>query len=373
VKISYLCANTYYGPEALNYGGWPTPQALARPEDALRSHRINFDLARLADELGFDWVSTSEHHYSPRLLAPNAFLVSAALSQVLPRAKIAVLGPLVAMNNPVRIAEELALLDTISGGRCIVLFLRGTPNEFLSYGVNPEETRARTQEATTLILRAFTEGRPFGWIGRYYRYRTVSVWPGPVQRPHPPFYYSGNSKESAGFAAAMRLGLGISFYPVRFAAELAQHYRAECARHGWQPKPEQLVYRCRVAVGEDAKEAARLRDGLIATNDPRGGLYSGRGGNVEPPPAARPGMGLDEVRFCGDPDTVVRQIEEFYDATGMGVIDLIFGGFTSTLTIDETARSMRLFATEVAPRIRHLGEPALERPAARPARVGAAQ
>jgi alkanesulfonate monooxygenase SsuD/methylene tetrahydromethanopterin reductase-like flavin-dependent oxidoreductase (luciferase family) len=373
MKVSYLCANTYYGAEALNYGGWPTPQALARPEEALRSHRINFDLARLADELGFDWVSTSEHHYSPRLLAPNPFIVSAALSQVLPRAKIAVLGPLVAMNNPVRIAEELALLDTMSGGRVIVLFLRGTPNEFLSYGVNAAETRARTQEATTLILRAFTEGRPFGWIGRYYRFRTVSVWPGPVQRPHPPFYYSGNSKESAEFAATMRLGLGISFYPVRFAAELAEHYRAECARHGWKPTPEQLVYRCRIAVGEDAKEAAKFRDGLVATNDPRGGLYSGRGGFVELPQAARPGMGLDEVRFCGDPDTVVRQIEAFHDATGMGVIDLIFGGFTSTLTIEETAKSMRLFATEVMPRIRHLGEPKPAHAPAEPARVGAAQ
>jgi len=84
-------------------------------------------------------------------------------------------------------------------------------------------------------------------------------------------------------------------------------------------------------------------------------------------------MGLDEVRFCGDPDTVVRQIEAFYDATGIGVIDLIFGGFTSTLTIEETAKSMRLFATEVVPRIRHLGEPVIERAPTRPARVGAAQ
>jgi len=81
MKVSYLCANTYYGAEALRYGGWPTPQSLARPEEALRSHRINFELALLADELGFDWVSTSEHHYSPRLLAPNAMLVSAAAAR----------------------------------------------------------------------------------------------------------------------------------------------------------------------------------------------------------------------------------------------------------------------------------------------------
>jgi alkanesulfonate monooxygenase SsuD/methylene tetrahydromethanopterin reductase-like flavin-dependent oxidoreductase (luciferase family) len=372
MQVSYLCANTYFGAKASTHPGWPTPQALFRPEEAARSHAFNFDLARLADELGFDWVSTSEHHYSPRLLAPNAFVLSAALSQVVRRAKIAVLGPLVAMNNPVRIAEELALLDQLSGGRCVVLFLRGTPNEFLSYGVNPDETRSRTQEATTLIVRALTEGRPFGWIGRYYRFRTVSVWPGCVQQPHPPFYYSGNSKESAAFAAAERLGMGISFYPVAFAAQLVEHYRQECARHGWQPTPEQLVYRCRIAVGEDEKEAAMLKAGLIATDDGSGGLYAGRGGNVEKPPAARPGMGLDEVRFCGTPDAVVRQIEDFYAATGMGVIDLIFSGFTSALSFEQTAKSMRLFAAEVLPRIRGLGETAPP-PRAVAARVGAAQ
>lgn len=374
MKFSYLCANTYHGADAARYGGWPTPPMLARPDETVRSHQVNFELARLADELGFDWVSTSEHHYSPRLVAPNACLVSAALSQVLPRAKIAVLGPLVAMNNPVRIAEELALLDAMSGGRCVVLFLRGTPNEFLTYGVNPAETRARTQEATTLILRALTEKRPFGWIGRYYRFRTVSVWPGPVQQPHPPFYYSGNSKESAEFAAKLRLGLGISFFPVPFTAELAHHYREFCARHGWQPTPEQLVYRCRIAVGEDAQDAARLRAALVPANDARGGgLHSGRARHLELPPAALPGMGLNDVRFCGDPETVVEQIEAFFEATGIGVIDLIFGGLNATLTIEDTARSMRLFATEVVPRIRHLGEAPIERAPVERAAVGAAQ
>ena len=115
-----------------------------------------------------------------------------------------------------------------------------------------------------------------------------------------------------------------------------------------------------------------LRTGLIATTEPGGGLYAGRGGNVELPPAARPGMGLDEVRFCGDPDTVVQQIEDFYEATGMGVIDLIFTGFTSSLTFEQTEKSMRLFATEVLPRIRRLGETAPPPVAIAAERVGAA-
>jgi alkanesulfonate monooxygenase SsuD/methylene tetrahydromethanopterin reductase-like flavin-dependent oxidoreductase (luciferase family) len=355
MKASYLCSNTYLSTEAFGHAGWPTPQTLFDPAVGQRSVAIALDQARQADEMGFDWVSVSEHHYSPFIQAPNACVLAAALGQVVRRAKIAVLGPLVAMNNPVRIAEELAMLDQLTGGRLLVLFLRGTPNEILSYGVNPDETRARTQEASILITRALTEKQPFGWVGRYYRFRTVSVWPGPVQQPHPPFYYSGNSPESAGFAAAQRMGLGISFYPVDLAAKLAAHYRQECAKHGWAPTSDQLLYRCRVAVGEDEAEAAALKVKLLGGRPPDA-LYRGRGAMVEPAQASRPGLGLNEVRFCGDPDSVVRQITDFHAATGLGVIDGIFGG--AALSLEQTAKSMRLFTTEVLPRIRPLGQTA---------------
>lgn len=358
MKTSYLCSNTYLAPAALGHRGWPTPQALYDPAVGQRSVAFALDQARLADELGFDWVSCSEHHYSPLLQSPNANVLAAALALVVRRAKIAVLGPLVAMNNPVRIAEELAMLDQLSGGRLLVLFLRGTPNEFLSYGVNPDETRARTQEASILIARALTEKQPFGWVGRHYRYRTVSVWPGPVQQPHPPFYYSGNSLELAAFAAAQRMGLGVSFYPAARTAQMTAHYRQECARHGWEPTPDQLLYRCRVAVGEDEKEAADFKVWLLAGRPPDA-LYQGRGSVVPPPEAAKPGFGLGDVRFCGDPHTVIEQIIAFHEATGIGVIDLVFGG--AGLTLEETKKSMRLFAAEVLPRIRHLGAEATPR------------
>jgi alkanesulfonate monooxygenase SsuD/methylene tetrahydromethanopterin reductase-like flavin-dependent oxidoreductase (luciferase family) len=173
------------------------------------------------------------------LQTPNACVFAAALSQVIRRAKIAVLGPLVSMNNPVRIAEELAMLDQLSGGRLVVLFLRGTPNEFLTYGVNPDETRARTQEASMLITRSLTEAQPFGWQGRYYRFRTVSVWPRPVQQPHPPLYYSGNSLESTSFAAARRLGLSVSFYPAHVTAQMTGHYQ-----QGWWSAKRALDEAC---------------------------------------------------------------------------------------------------------------------------------
>jgi alkanesulfonate monooxygenase SsuD/methylene tetrahydromethanopterin reductase-like flavin-dependent oxidoreductase (luciferase family) len=225
MKASFFCTNTYLSAEPFRYPGWPTPPRLYRAEIGLKSVEVALEQAKLADDLGFDWVSCSEHHYTPLLQTPNAMVFAGALSQVVKRAKIAVLGPLVSMNNPVRIAEELAMLDQLSHGRLVVLFLRGTPNEFLAYSTNPDETRARTQEASVLITRALTEPEPFGWEGRFWRFRTVSVWPGPIQQPHPPMFYSGNSFESATFAAKHHLGLGVSFYPVNLVAQIMRYYK----------------------------------------------------------------------------------------------------------------------------------------------------
>lgn len=371
MKASFFCTNRYLSREALTHPGWPVPPALYDPQTGLRSLNETLEQVRLADELGFDWISCSEHHYTPMLQTPNAALFAAALSQVVRRAKIAVLGPLVSMNNPVRVAEELAMLDQLTGGRLVVLFLRGTPNEFLAYGVNPDETRARTQEASVLITRALTESQPFGWEGRFYRFRTVSVWPGPIQRPHPPMYYSGNSFESASFAAARRLGLGVSFYPAELAAQVTGHYKRECARHGWEPSSDQILYRAYIGVGEDDREAAALRARYFGGST-AAQLFRGRGAAVGPPTPPVPtsvgtdadgrntsadkgaiGFALGTLQFCGSPDTVVRQLTEFHEKTGAGIVDLSFGG--AGLTAEETMKSMRLFGTEVLPRIRRIG------------------
>lgn len=347
MQASFFCTNGYHSREALGHPGWPTPPALYRSEVGLQSLNVALEQAKLADELGFDWVSCSEHHYTPLLQTPNACVFAGALSQVIRKAKIAVLGPLVSMNNPVRIAEELAMLDQLSSGRLVVLFLRGTPNEFLAYDTNPDETRSRTQEASSLIIRALTEPQPFGWEGRHYRFRTVSVWPGPVQRPHPPMYYSGNSFESATFAAAHRLGLGLSFYPPRLVAQLIGHYKQECARHGWEPSPDQLLYRCFAAVGEDDKEATALGTAFSGMRQAVDSLMQGRGAALPPPPQSQVGLGLGELRFCGSPDTLVKQIADFHETTGVGVIDFGFAG--------EPMKTIRLFGAEVLPRIRHIG------------------
>src|SRR5262249_46656314 len=150
-------------------------------------------------------------HYAPFSLTPNPMVMAGALTQAVKRAKIALLGADIPILNPVRVAEEFAMLDTMSGGRVVAGMLRGTPNEYVTYNINASESRGRFAEALEMIKMAWTEEEPFGWQGRYYEYRTISIWPRVVQKPHPKIYMSGSSPESGEFAAQNRVGLGLAF------------------------------------------------------------------------------------------------------------------------------------------------------------------
>lgn len=387
VKFSFLCSQIYADPSLFaTLEGWPSPPADYDPEIGMLSTDLAIEEAVLAEELDFDMVTVSEHHYWPTLPTPNAAVLAAALTQRLQRVRIGWMGPLVSTTNPVRIAEEVAMLDQLSHGRLSVLFLRGTPNEFLAYGVNPAETRERTQEAIALITRALTEPQPFGWEGRYYRYPTVSVWPGPTQRPHPPVFSSGNSPDSLRFAAKAGHAMGMSFYPQHLVAQLTAEYREQCTANGWEPTPDQILYRGYAYCAETEAEARAVEERYYG-----GSLISGFQGRAETVAGARAervesvkklaadragqpteigtdadgkelesdkkgkaaGFALGTLAFSGTPDSLVDQITEFQEATGVGILDLGFTG--GGLTRDERLRSLRLFGTEVIPRTRHLG------------------
>jgi alkanesulfonate monooxygenase SsuD/methylene tetrahydromethanopterin reductase-like flavin-dependent oxidoreductase (luciferase family) len=210
--------------------------SIIRSDAAVRSMQTAFEQFGCADEFGLDWVTVAEHHYSGFSLTPNPVVMAGALSQIVRRAKTTVLRPTLPILNPVRGAEELAMIDTMSGGRVVAGMVRGTPNEYVTYNMNPEESRERVAEALHLIRRAWTETRPFGWLGRYYQYRTISIWPRPVQQPHPFLYMSGSSPEAGEFAARNRIGIGFAFTTVPLAKAAAQHYRV-CARDAyWEPR-----------------------------------------------------------------------------------------------------------------------------------------
>jgi alkanesulfonate monooxygenase SsuD/methylene tetrahydromethanopterin reductase-like flavin-dependent oxidoreductase (luciferase family) len=297
MKLSFLAAASYEGAVP-NRAHWPVAPEGCDPAVASRSLNENLQLAARADELGFDWVSVSEHHFAPTMLTPNPLVWAGALTQVVKRAKIALLGPILPINNPVRVAEEVAMIDCLSGGRTVALFLRGTPFEWRVYsGEASDDTRGETQEGVDLILKAWTASEPFAWEGEHHHYGLVSVWPRPVQIPHPPVYGSGNSEESIVFAAQRKLGLAISFAQPERVAESVGLYRAEAEKAGWTPSADQVLYRGFAHVAES--DAARDAEAEKLTH-------------MRIPPS-----------FTGGPKTVLGQVERLRDV-GVGVVDMGF-------------------------------------------------
>src|SRR5882672_9523640 len=257
MKVSFFETGRYRAPRALP-PEWPVPSGAYDREAGAQAYQGIIERLEYVEELGFDWVSVSEHHYSPRILTPAPIVTAAYIAARLHKITIALLGPIVPQSNPVRVAEELAMLDNLAQGRLVVGLLRGTTNESLTYDLNPQEARERTDEGMELILKAWTEPQPFGWQGRYFQYRTVSVWPRPLQQPHPPTYALGTSKESCDFAARNHLGLGVSYGPFEVMAKSTNYYRAQCKEHGWEPGPDDIIYRANMLVAETDEKAEAI-------------------------------------------------------------------------------------------------------------------
>ncbi len=340
---------------------WPLPPGLYEPEVGGQVFEDVLERVAYVAELGFDWVSVSEHHYSARILCPSPIMMASHLAAHLPDLKIAVLGPIIPLNNPVRVAEELATLDNLAQGRLVVGLLRGTTNEYLVYGVKPEEARERTSEGMELVLKAWTEPYPFGWEGRHFQYRTVSAWPRPLLQPYPPTYSLGTSRESCEFAARHHLGLGVSFGPFDVMSTVTRYYREQCALYGWEPTPEQIIYRANILVADsdaEAQEALQLREQQAEPPFPmrpgvRDALMKYDSRNIAGVPREALVGGLLPTTFVGSPDTVIKQVRQCRDEVGAGVLDLAFQ-LSAAETPERIRRSLTLFGKEVLPHIREL-------------------
>jgi alkanesulfonate monooxygenase SsuD/methylene tetrahydromethanopterin reductase-like flavin-dependent oxidoreductase (luciferase family) len=136
MKVSYFETARYVPPEALP-ADWPMPSGAYDREAGARAYQGMIERVRYVEELGFDWVSVSEHHYSPRILTPSPIVSAAYIAARVHRITIALLGPIVPQSNPVRIAEEIAMLDTLAEGRVVAGLLRGTSNELFGKKVLP--------------------------------------------------------------------------------------------------------------------------------------------------------------------------------------------------------------------------------------------
>lgn len=367
MKASLFCSARYMAPVPETV--WPLPGKYYSSDVAVSSMQTTLDQFRRADEFGFDWVTVAEHHFSPMSLSPNPMVLAGALCQVVKRAKIAVLGPTIPILNPVRVAEEFAMIDVMSGGRLIAGMMRGTANEYVTYNVNPSESRERFAEAVDLIRRSWTEPEPFGWEGKYYQYRTVSIWPRPVQTPHPPMYMSASSPEAGEYAARNHMGVGFAFTTVPQAKKSVTHYR-ECARAaGWEPTPDDVIYRAQFHVSDTDEQA--FAD--MATAAPRVSLTNQNKALAE---AVRKTdyFGVDTAGqttrnatrelaerielgqiIVGSPETALRQVRRIREEIGAGIIDCVVG-----LQLGErTLRSIELFGSKVLPHMHEFEVPVI--------------
>jgi alkanesulfonate monooxygenase SsuD/methylene tetrahydromethanopterin reductase-like flavin-dependent oxidoreductase (luciferase family) len=361
--------DTAYDSTSLTYPNSKFDPALGA---ALYSRYL--DELEYADQLGFDGIAVNEHHQSAYGLMPSPNLMAAALTRRTSRARIMVLGNAIGIRgNPLRVAEEIAMLDLMSGGRVDSGFVRGIGWEYFGHSINPTKSRSRFNEAHDLIIKAWTSPEMFSWYGENYEYRYVNIWPRPIQDPHPPIFIPGaGSTETMKFCAERRYTYMSVYAPTRIVRRWFDGYRQAAADLGYVANPERIAFSVPIYVAdtdEKAHEEARpviewlyhkglkqtaemvTPPGYMSPGSLRGVLASGmRGLGV----TSYEDLLAQGQAVVGSPSSVAKRLGELYD--DLGGFGQIIGLFAiGPSTPEQVRRSTELFATEVIPVLRPLG------------------
>jgi alkanesulfonate monooxygenase SsuD/methylene tetrahydromethanopterin reductase-like flavin-dependent oxidoreductase (luciferase family) len=323
-----------------------------------------------SEELGFDEIWLTEHHFINYGLSVDPATLAAAAASRTQRIRIGLAAAILPFHHPLRLAEQMALLDIISNGRLDVGVGRGNrPMEFRGFHVPQEESRDRFDEAVEILRRAWTEER-FSHDGRFFKVPEVTVIPKPVQRPHPPLYQVCVSKDGIESTALHGWPMlnSVLFGPVdqlianretyvdtlKKAGRSAEEIKSLLARWG--------VSRQIYVAESDARALAEAKDAELWYQESfRKFVVPDR--IEEAHPSLQPGFRamaerlsritweslVAETLAFGSPDTVARHIEVMRDlGVGQVMCWMNFGG----LAQDKVRRSMELFAREVMPRFR---------------------
>ncbi len=220
------------------------------------------DQLEYADSLGFDGIGVNEHHQNGYGLMPSPNIIAAGLARRTSRAAICVIGNSIALYNPpIRVAEEFAMLDCISGGRLVAGFPVGTPMDTnFCYGQIPALTRDKYAENHELIIKAWTTTEPFAFDGKYNQLRYVICWPRPIQQPHPPIYIpGGGSVETWDFCLDHDYNYSyLSFTGYLRGKALLDGYWERVAERGKDDSPHRAAFAQVICVADTDAEAERL-------------------------------------------------------------------------------------------------------------------
>lgn len=318
-----------------------------------RIYEERLQLLEVADEAGFFCYHLAEHHHTPLGMAPSPGIFLAAAAQRTRRLRFGPLCYLLPLYHPLRLIEEICMLDQLSGGRLEVGVSRGvSPYELGYYGVNPKRNREMFAEAFDVLRLGLTRDR-LTYFGDFYRYTDVPIELRPLQQPYPPFWYPSSSPETVpwlgrhGFNTAFNGPPAVVKQSVERYWEQWQAHRADADRlNGHVPRPRIGLTRQLVVAESDAEAEALARAahgpwfaGFVklwaAFDDP---TVDSRG-DVE--------VMLRGAIIAGSPATVREKLAAQVEATG---VNYFIGTFAwGSLTHEQTLRSLRLFAEEVMP------------------------
>jgi alkanesulfonate monooxygenase SsuD/methylene tetrahydromethanopterin reductase-like flavin-dependent oxidoreductase (luciferase family) len=239
-----------------------TPSSIFDPQVGHRTYNDYLDELEYADAMGFDGICVNEHHQNAYGLMPSPNLIAAALTRRTRNAKIVLMGNSVALYNPpTRVAEEMAMLDVISGGRIVAGFPVGTAMDTIfSYGQNPATLREKYREGVELVLRAWQEPEPFSFNGKFTQLRYVNVWPRPIQQPRPPVWVpGGGSVETWEWCASHDfLYAYLSYNGYQQGMRVINGWWETLDRLGIEQNPYRTGFLQSVAVADSDAEAERL-------------------------------------------------------------------------------------------------------------------
>lgn len=370
------------------------PNRYCDPKVASDIYHAALDEWMLCDELGIHCM-INEHHCSATCISDSPTVQFAIVARQTKRVRLLILGiPIAVRTDPLRVAEEIAMLDCISRGRLEVGFVKGAPYEYSPANANPVHITERFWESNDLILKILsTRDGPFNFEGIYHHYRQANIWPPPWQQPHPPVWVTVGSPEST-LEVAMRghrIAVVLAGWNVKKLYDLYTKKRVELGFA--QPTSDRFAYMGLVACGKTEQEGHRRLyeiQGYLRTTGIVGEAFvnppgymsvegnvkwlkqnqlRGRAGNhfpattkdgrvINQATASIPDLISAKVAFGGTPDQVYEQICELVDHCG-GLGHFLMMGHGGTMSHKESAASLALFAKEVMPRLneRYPSEP----------------
>jgi alkanesulfonate monooxygenase SsuD/methylene tetrahydromethanopterin reductase-like flavin-dependent oxidoreductase (luciferase family) len=364
------------------------PNRYCDPKIAARLYDEIFDEYRLCDDIGLNIV-TNEHHSGINNLWAASPVITGIVARITRNVRILSLGTLVTVRpDPVRVAEEYATIDVLSKGRLEIGFVKSGDSEMVSGNANPVGYVDRFWEAIDVIKLALTShDGPVSWEGKHYTHRHINIWPGPYQKPHPQFWAAtGDPATSAEIGRRGYINALVLRGPE--ASKRAFDAYKEARREAALPAAgtDKFAYAVLCGIGDTDEEGLAVGAKtlwFLNTSLKQAPQYSkflpGRTPpelapriyRTGPQAGARPadalvGMTAEQaiasrLMFAGRPETVYRQIMECYNELG-GFGHLIFIGRSGFLTHAEATKSIRLFATEVLPRLQETAPAAASRP-----------